>query len=172
VTAVDLSLPMLTHDRSARPPSACADATALPFRAGTFGAVVAGFSLTHVPDVDRAVSECARVLAPGRALLASAFTRRYPNPAQAAVEAVLAAAGWEPPSWYLTMKGGTDTVLTDPLRLLDLASGFTSARVSVAQHRSERGEQPGLAHRGIGGRVTRWSGRARFGPRRARPAGG
>jgi SAM-dependent methyltransferase len=125
----DLSLPMLLHDRESRPPAVCLDALALPLSAGTVDVVAAGFSLTHVPDPARAVAECARVLVPGGVLLASAFTRRFPHPAQAAVEDVLTVAGWKPPPWYVDFKNGPDAALSDPLRLLDLAAGFSSARV-------------------------------------------
>src|SRR5215207_3679527 len=127
----DLSLPMLAHRRAVRPPAVCADAVALPFAAGSFDAVAAAFSLSHVPDVERAVAECARVLAPGGTLLASSFTRRRENPAKPQVDAVLRAAGWEPPSWYVTLKETAEGRLADPLALLDLADGFASARVVV-----------------------------------------
>ena len=42
-----------------------ADAQSLPFRAGSFTAVVSQEGLLHVPDKGRALAECARVLAPG-----------------------------------------------------------------------------------------------------------
>lgn len=42
-----------------------ADAQALPFRAGSFTAVVSQEALLHVPDKGRALGECARVLVPG-----------------------------------------------------------------------------------------------------------
>lgn len=131
--AADLSVPMLRHRRDERPPAVCCDASALPFTAGAFDAVTAGFSFSHVPDVDRAAAECARVLAPGGVLLASAFTCRHPHPAQAAIEAALAAAGWVPPPWYRALKSGGEALLADPLRLLDVATGagFGGARVVV-----------------------------------------
>jgi SAM-dependent methyltransferase len=42
-----------------------ADVQELPFRSGTFDAVVANYVLHHVPDARRAVGEMARVLRPG-----------------------------------------------------------------------------------------------------------
>jgi sarcosine/dimethylglycine N-methyltransferase len=42
-----------------------ADAQALPFRRGAFTAAVSQEGLLHVPDKDRALAECARVLRPG-----------------------------------------------------------------------------------------------------------
>ena len=41
------------------------DAQLLPFRAGSFTAVVSQEGLLHVPDKGRVLAECARVLAPG-----------------------------------------------------------------------------------------------------------
>jgi SAM-dependent methyltransferase len=46
------------------------DVQALPFADGAFDTVVAAWMLYHVPDIDTAVSEIARVLRPGGALFA------------------------------------------------------------------------------------------------------
>jgi SAM-dependent methyltransferase len=131
--ASDLSLPMLAHDRAARPPAVCADAVALPFGAGRFDAVAAAFSLTHVTAVEQALAECARVLAPGGVLLASSFTRRHEHPAKDLVEDVLRADGWSPPEWYVALKESAEGRLADPLAVLDLGegAGFASVRVAV-----------------------------------------
>lgn len=65
MVAADLARRML-------PPSpvlaTCADLARLPFRDGVFDLVVAGFSLSHVPEPARAVDELHRV---GAALVAS-----------------------------------------------------------------------------------------------------
>lgn len=47
------------------------DAQVLPFPDGAFDVVMARHMLYHVPDVDRAVSEAARILSPGGYLLAT-----------------------------------------------------------------------------------------------------
>jgi SAM-dependent methyltransferase len=47
-----------------------ADVQALPFADGSFDVAVAAWMLYHVPDLDRAVSELARVLRPGGRLVA------------------------------------------------------------------------------------------------------
>ena len=46
-------------------PHVGADIQALPFRDGAFDAIKATEILEHVPDVDRALAECRRVLRPG-----------------------------------------------------------------------------------------------------------
>ncbi len=48
-----------------------ADAEALPFPDATFDAVTGNFILPHLGDAEQAVSECARVLAPGGAIALS-----------------------------------------------------------------------------------------------------
>ena len=57
---------MLARDRLAQ-----ADATRLPFAAGTFGSVLAVHVLHLIPDWRVAVDEAVRVLRPGGALVAS-----------------------------------------------------------------------------------------------------
>jgi SAM-dependent methyltransferase len=58
------------------PPVVQANATALPFLAGVFDAVVAVNVLDHLPDPTVAVGEAHRVLAPGGALVAATASRR------------------------------------------------------------------------------------------------
>jgi len=54
-----------------------ADAQRLPFRDGVFDTVVAAWMLYHVPDLDRALTEFARVLEPGGALVAVTNSVRH-----------------------------------------------------------------------------------------------
>lgn len=63
----DRSREMLLRARARVPglSAAVADATALPFRSGTFDAVTACFVLSHVREHGRALREAHRVLAPG-----------------------------------------------------------------------------------------------------------
>ena len=68
VVALDLSTGILAD---VPPPSVASDAARLPFRAGAFGAVLAMHMLYHVANVDDAVAEGARVLAPDGAYLVS-----------------------------------------------------------------------------------------------------
>jgi SAM-dependent methyltransferase len=62
VVACDLSAAMAT---SAGGPAALADAMALPFTDGSFGAVIALHMLYHVPAPEIALAEIRRVLRPG-----------------------------------------------------------------------------------------------------------
>ena len=72
VTAIDSSPTLLGAAREADPGGRyeLADAAALPFEDGTFDLVVAYNSLMDVDDMPAAVSEAARVLAPGGKLCA------------------------------------------------------------------------------------------------------
>ena len=70
VEAVDIS-PRMVELATARGVAArIADVQALPFQDASFDCVLAAWMLYHVPDVDRALSELARVLRPGGRLVA------------------------------------------------------------------------------------------------------
>lgn len=76
---LDLSPGMVELARARGIDARVGDAQELPFADGSFDAVVAAWMLYHVPDLDRALAEIARVLRPGGTLLAitnSAFHLR------------------------------------------------------------------------------------------------
>ena len=70
VTFLDLSPRMVELAQGRGIDARQGDAQELPFPDGTFDTVVAAWMLYHVPDVDRALAEFARVLIPGGALIA------------------------------------------------------------------------------------------------------
>jgi ubiquinone/menaquinone biosynthesis methyltransferase len=67
VVAVDFSPAMLEAGRKKAPRAevVVADATALPFDAGTFAGVICGFGMRNLGDPSRGAREVERVLAPG-----------------------------------------------------------------------------------------------------------
>jgi ubiquinone/menaquinone biosynthesis C-methylase UbiE len=75
VVATDLSPRMVELARERGIDAQVADVQALPFADGEFDVVVAAWMLYHVPDLDRAFDEIARVLRPG-GLLACATNSR------------------------------------------------------------------------------------------------
>jgi SAM-dependent methyltransferase len=107
-----------------------ADLAALPFRDGSFGVVLAAFSLTHVSNLGAALAQARRV---GRQLAASAFAPGWGHPAKSAVDGVLARFGYRPPAWYLTFKHETEPRLADAglVRRLALAAGYSRVESSV-----------------------------------------
>jgi SAM-dependent methyltransferase len=70
VVAIDQSPRMVELARERGVEASVADVEALPFDDAQFDAVVAAWMLYHVPDLDRGLSECARVLRRGGALVA------------------------------------------------------------------------------------------------------
>ena len=70
VVAIDQSPRMVELARQRAVDARVGDVQALDFPNGAFDAVVAAWMLYHVPDLDRALRECARVLRPGGALVA------------------------------------------------------------------------------------------------------
>lgn len=133
--AVDLALAMLCHRQSRRPPGVVGDAQALPFRDGAFDAVVAAFSLNHVPDPEVALSECRRVTKPGGLVLASTFPNDADHPAKAVVESVLAEFGYERPGWYHRFKDHIAALTGDAEHFAEAAAaaGLTHARVDSVE---------------------------------------
>ncbi|HZU83052.1 MAG TPA: class I SAM-dependent methyltransferase [Polyangiaceae bacterium] len=75
VVAVDLSRAMLAAARTMAPTALLvrADAAALPFEDGTFGAVINLAALDLYADMEAVLAECARVLAPGGRWIGSTF---------------------------------------------------------------------------------------------------
>jgi SAM-dependent methyltransferase len=77
VVAIDLSPRMVELARQRGVDARVADVQALPFADGQFDCVVAAWMLYHVPDLDRGVSELARVLRPGGTLVAVTNSRSH-----------------------------------------------------------------------------------------------
>jgi ubiquinone/menaquinone biosynthesis C-methylase UbiE len=131
VVAVDLAPGMLRR-RGAGIAPVVADAARLPFLAGAFDLVLSACCLSHLPDPRRAVREARRV---GAVLVASAFAPAWTHPAKAAVDDVLAGAGFVAPAWYLRLKRDGEPVVDDPARLAELArtAGYRDVTVRTAE---------------------------------------
>ena len=70
VVAVDTSERMVELARAEGVDASVGDVQDLPFETGSFDGAAANWMLYHVPDVDRAAAELARVLRPGGRLVA------------------------------------------------------------------------------------------------------
>jgi SAM-dependent methyltransferase len=70
VTFVDISPRMVELARARGIDARVGDVQELPFADGSFDTSVAAWMLYHVPDIDRGISELARVLCPGGKLVA------------------------------------------------------------------------------------------------------
>jgi SAM-dependent methyltransferase len=77
VEAVDLSVRMVELTRAGGVDARVADVQDLPFEDASFDCALAAWMLYHVPDVDRALSELARVLRPGGRLIAVTNRREH-----------------------------------------------------------------------------------------------
>ncbi|MGQ0833178.1 MAG: class I SAM-dependent methyltransferase [Microthrixaceae bacterium] len=97
--AADLAIGMLQAIAPARPASAVADASALPFPDHSLDGVIAAFSLNHVGDPRQAMREAARVARPGSPLLVSAYAADDHHPVKDAVNAAAAELGWRADAW-------------------------------------------------------------------------
>jgi SAM-dependent methyltransferase len=77
VVAVDLSPAMVEIARGRGVDARVGDVQDLPFADGEFDCVVAAWMLYHVPDLERAAAELARVLRPAGRLVAVTLGRRH-----------------------------------------------------------------------------------------------
>jgi SAM-dependent methyltransferase len=102
--AVDASWPMLAHQASSRPPAVVGDISRLPLVDSGVDGAAAAFVLNHLADPVTALVEMHRVVRPGGFIIASVFSIADPGAARAAIDGVLATAGWEPPEWYRFLK--------------------------------------------------------------------
>lgn len=129
VVSADPALAMLRRCGTRAHPVA-ADATALPFRDGSFDLVLAAFCLGHLRDPAAALREARRT---GAGLAASSFAPGWTHPAKAAVDEALGAFGYQPPSWYITFKQDTEPRASDPAWLgrITAAAGFADVRVAA-----------------------------------------
>jgi ubiquinone/menaquinone biosynthesis C-methylase UbiE/uncharacterized protein YbaR (Trm112 family) len=116
-------------------PLVCACAEALPFPTGCFERVAGESAIEHVRDQSAAVSECARVLAPGGWLFLSTPNRLSPGPDP---HTGLWAGSLLPPAWtarYVRRKGGVPPQrrLLDARQLRQLLEreGFESVWIDV-----------------------------------------
>jgi len=75
VVAVDLSPRMVELARERGVEADIGDVQALPFADGEFDVAIAAWMLYHVPELDRAIAELARVLRPGGRLVATTNSR-------------------------------------------------------------------------------------------------
>jgi SAM-dependent methyltransferase len=131
--ALDLAEGMLrAGPRSARAPSVVADAGALPLADGAVGAVVAAFSLNHLPDPAAGLAEAARATAARGVVLASAYASDDDHPVKGAVDAALRGAGWTPEPWVAEVRDDAQRLAT-PERALAVAraAGLRAARAEV-----------------------------------------
>lgn len=79
VIAIDLSPRMVDLARERGIEAQLGDVQRLAFDDGAFDVVFAGWMLYHVPELDRALAEVARVLAPGGRLVATTFGDDMPE---------------------------------------------------------------------------------------------
>jgi SAM-dependent methyltransferase len=137
VIAVDLAAGMLTYDAGERPAGVVADLRCLPLTDGGVGAVVAAFSINHLPDPVEGLCEVVRVLEPGGAFVASAYAVDDTHPVKAAADAACTAWGWQPDEWYADLRAEAMPQLSTPERAVAAANaagmtGATAERRHVA----------------------------------------
>jgi len=136
--AVDASWPMLAHRASSRPPAVVGDISRLPLGAGVADGAAAAFVLNHLADPVVALVELRRVVRRGGFIVASVFSTADPPPAKAAIDGVLATAGWEPPEWYRFLKS-VDAQLGSAATMRAAAQAADLQLIDVVERRVRTG---------------------------------
>jgi SAM-dependent methyltransferase len=131
--ALDLSVDMLRHDRTRRPPALVGDAACLPLRDDGVGGVVAACSISHAPDPKAALREVARVTRRGGPVVVSVFSSRSGHPAKEQVDAVAARFGYQTPGWYKQLKTNLEPLTASIDALFDVARSAGFADVVVVE---------------------------------------
>jgi SAM-dependent methyltransferase len=122
VAGADRSLSMLQGVHGEVFPRVGADILSLPFGDGAFDVAIAGFVINHVPPVS-GLTELARVVGNGGAVLASAWERSVADPVKASIERVLRSHGWVPPEWWQLIQTTVEPITGSPTRLARAARG-------------------------------------------------
>jgi SAM-dependent methyltransferase len=133
VVATDFAFGMLALDRSSRPPSAVADAAALPFADASLDGVVAAYCYNHLTEPVRGLAEARRVCAPGSPVLASSYALDDSHPVKDAVERAMIERGWEVPAAYIDLKNNAVPKLATVERCEKVAAdaGLRDVKVSA-----------------------------------------
>lgn len=139
VVAIDAAIDMVRWNRHARPPGVAGDAALLPFKAGSFDAVISAFVLSHLSDPVHALREAKRVCRSSGAVLASVFAAARSDPATAQVEAVAAGHGYRPPEWYLKMKTELEPGIGNRQKLERMARSAGFEHVEVTERKIDVG---------------------------------
>lgn len=100
----------------------CGDMCALPFPDASFSLVTTGYGLRNVPDLDRALTEIARVLAPGGRLLSLDFNRPASPIVRGAYLTYLTAVG-SALGWILHRDPDTYRYIPESIRRFPGAAG-------------------------------------------------
>ncbi len=131
--AVDLAWTMLAHERVRRPPAAVADLYHLPFRPGSFGAVLAPFVLNHVVQPAEVLRRMAECLEPGGVLLASTFAESDRLPVKDVIDGVALAHGMEPPAAYQWLRCEAAPLVGDAASMVGAARTAGLVEVDVME---------------------------------------
>jgi ubiquinone/menaquinone biosynthesis C-methylase UbiE len=121
VAGADRSLSMLQGADGHAFPRVGADILSLPFRDGAFDVVMAGFVINHVSPRN-ALTELARVVGRGGAVLVSAWERTVADPLKASIESVLRSHGWVPPEWWQLLQTTVEPITGSPTKLARVAT--------------------------------------------------
>jgi SAM-dependent methyltransferase len=128
--ALDVSPPMLRAVPGGRPRLA-GSVLALPLRDGAVDDAVAAFVLNHVHTPVDALTELARVVRPGGAVLATAMSAGNASPVRDRIDAVAREHGFTPPGWYAELTGEQSPLLGSAERMerAALDAGLVAVRV-------------------------------------------
>lgn len=134
VTAVDSALDMVAHLRTGGFDAIVGDLRSLPFDDGSFDGLVAAFSISHVDDPGRALTEARRVVRNGGAVLASVFASQPANVSKQLIDSVAESFGFARPEWYAAFKRDLEPRSNTKELLTECARDAGLSEIRVEQH--------------------------------------
>jgi SAM-dependent methyltransferase len=136
--ALDVSPAMLRAVPGGRP-SVAGSVLAVPLRTAAVDDAVAAFVLNHVHTPVDALTELARVVRPGGAVLATVMSAGNASPVRDRIDAVARAYGFTPPGWYAELTGEQAPLLGSAERMERAARGAGLVAVRVEEGPADLG---------------------------------
>lgn len=130
---LDFSAEMVAIARTTHPEISVdeGDAEELPYPDGAFGAVVSNFGMHHVPRPERALAQCARVLAPGGRVAITVWAAPAENMAWSLVFDAIARNG-DRAAAHVPPPGGSFNQPEDCFRALE-GAGFAEVSAEIVR---------------------------------------
>ena len=137
--AVDSAHDMIERARAHGVEGTVGDILDLPFPDESYDGAIAAFSLSHVADPVRALTEARRATRAGGAISAAVFAAGPAQPSKDVIQDVAATFGYVAPAWYLELKNVLEPLTNTAPALRACAEQAGLTRVTVTERTADAG---------------------------------